>query len=498
MSTKIDPETLHTVYEVYQSSLAGDISLEIAPATYAQMERSRTYLDTAMADSDAVYYGINTGFGSLCNTRIPASDLTTLQENLIRSHACGVGRLVEEPLVRTMQLLKIKNLVLGYSAVSRATIDAMLAMFNNRLHGVVYEMGSLGASGDLSPLAHIALPLIGEGLVYEHGKPVEVSSLASSYKLAPVRLECKEGLALLNGTQFMCAYGVHLVAETNAIFSLVHCLSALSVSVWYGRHEPFHPALHRVRNQNGQAYIAAKVLKWLGDGGGQHTSSRVQDPYSFRCIPQVHGASWGVLEHVQQVVETEINSVTDNPTVFVEENLILSGGNFHGQPLALAFDYLALALSELGSISERRTYQLLSGPEGLPPFLANNPGVESGLMIPQYTAAGLASQNKQLCTPASADSITSSNGQEDHVSMGANGALKAWQILKNLRSILSIEWLTACQATRYRPKGTLSPTLQAEVDRYLEAVPQSLNDKFMAPIIAATDNYLQKRFIYER
>jgi histidine ammonia-lyase len=353
-------------------------------------------------------------------------------------------------------------------------------------------MGSLGASGDLAPLAHLSLPLINEGEVYHDRALHAASAINKKFSWSPIHLGAKEGLALLNGTQFMSGYGTWCVLHAHRLLQLSNLIGALSLDVFDGRIEPFSPSVHRIRPHSGQASTAEKIRALLnGSELIVQSKKHVQDPYSFRCIPQVHGASADAIDYVTRVILTEVNSVTDNPNVFPEEDSIISAGNFHGQPLALALDFLAIALAELGNISERRTYQLISGARELPNYLVANPGINSGLMIPQYTAASLVSQNKQLCTPASVDSIVSSNGQEDHVSMGANAATKAYRIVHNLYSILAIEWITAVQALTFRRPLKTSPPLEKLVHTFREIVPFIEDDRILHRDIIDTEKFLK-------
>jgi histidine ammonia-lyase len=435
----------------------------------------RKYLDDKMASNREPVYGINTGFGALHHTKIGAEDLEQLQKNLLLSHACGTGDTSPREIVKLMLLLKIQSLAYGHSAVQLQTVERLVDLFNLDILPVVYEQGSLGASGDLAPLAHLCLPLLGMGEVWDlqegEWKKVPADLLLKRHQLIPITLKSKEGLALINGTQFMAAYAVWCVMRANKLAAFADKIAALSLDAFDCRLDPFHPALHMIRHHKGQVHTAQEILACLQDSElAQKPKTQVQDPYAFRCIPQVHGASKDTIEFAQQVVLTEINSVTDNPNVFPDHDLILSGGNFHGQPLALCLDYLAIACAELGNISERRTYQLISGQRGLPAFLVSNPGLNSGLMIPQYTAASIVSQNKQLCTPASVDSIVSSNGQEDHVSMGANAATKCYKVLNNVQRILGIELLNATQALEFRRPHKTSPHLEKLVANYRETV----------------------------
>jgi histidine ammonia-lyase len=466
-----------TVEEII--SVAGsDEKIVMDETTRSRIEASRNFLDEKSARSTSPIYGVNTGFGSLCNSVIDSASLTTLQENLLRSHACGTGEEVPQEIVRLMLLLKVRGLAYGYSGVSSETVQRLLDFVNLGITPVVYQQGSLGASGDLAPLAHLALPLIGEGEVYYRNTKQPAASALKAAGLKPVILQSKEGLALINGTQFMSAYAVWCVSEALRFADKSCLIAAMSLDAYDGRTEPFDDAIHRIRPHDGQRTIASLMRKYLsGSSIAAKEKTQVQDPYSFRCIPQVAGASLDAIHYAKKVVETEINSVTDNPLVIAEEDKVISGGNFHGQPLALVLDFLAIALAELGSISERRTYKLIGGQRGLPPYLAPDAGLNSGLMIPQYTAASLVSQNKQLCTPSSVDSIDSSNGQEDHVSMGANGATKCYRVLQNVRSIFAIELLTASQALEFRRPLTSSPqveSLHAEVRKILPFISKDI------------------------
>jgi histidine ammonia-lyase len=448
----------------------------------AAVEACRNFLNEKLNTREAPVYGINTGFGSLCNTTIEDHQLEALQVNLMRSHACGMGSEVPAEVVRLMLVLKAKGLAYGHSGVQVATVQRLLDFYNHDCLPVVYTQGSLGASGDLAPLAHLCLPLLGEGEVVLAGKRMAANQALAQMGWSPIRLQSKEGLALLNGTQFMLAYGIYTWRKASRLLHRSLDVAALSLEAFDGRTDPFHPSLHRIRPHKGQQVTAQHMLQRLeGSQMQMQPKKAVQDPYSFRCLPQVHGASYDALGYVASVLETELNSVTDNPTVFPHEGNILSGGNFHGQPLALALDFLAIATAELGSISERRTYLLISGQRGLPPFLAPNAGLHSGFMIPQYTAASIVSQNKQLATPASVDSIVSSNGQEDHVSMGANAATKALTVVENTERILGIELMTAAQALDFRKEAATSNDLQRLHAWFRTHIPFVSEDVLMAP-----------------
>jgi histidine ammonia-lyase len=452
----------------------------------------REYLDRRLENEDEVLYGINTGFGSLCDKVISRKDLGLLQKNLVISHACGMGEEVPPEVTRLMLLLKIQSLSYGNSGVQVATVQRLADLYNHRILPVVYTYGSLGASGDLAPLAHMSLPLLGMGDVDVKGRRRRAADVLREMGWEPIELQSKEGLALLNGTQFMSAYGVCLCLRVFKLSRLADIIGALSLDAFDGRIEPFHELVQQIRPHQGQI-VTARRIRWLLEGSGliSRPKAHIQDPYSFRCIPQVHGASKDSINYVSYVFRNEINSVTDNPTIFPEEGLIISAGNFHGQPLALALDNLAIAMSELGNISERRTYQLLSGTRGLPPFLVANPGLNSGFMIPQYTAASMVSHNKQLCTPSSVDSIESSQGQEDHVSMGANAATKAFRVMLNLERILAIELYSAAQALAFRRPARSSPYLENFVEQYRKYVPFVENDKVMYNDMEASVSYLR-------
>lgn len=455
-------------------------TLALSEEAIANINKCREYLDNKMQTETNPIYGINTGFGSLYSVKISTEDLTTLQENLMKSHACGTGDEVPHSIVKIMLLLKIKSLCYGNSGVQLVTVERLIDFYNHNILPVVYTQGSLGASGDLSPLAHLCLPLIGEGEVFVDGKRITAKQMLAEKGWETITLKSKEGLALLNGTQFMSSYGAYILLKTKKLSKLADVVGAVSLEGFDGRIDPFNNLIHMVRPHKGQVNTAVFISEILeGSELIKQPKKHVQDPYSFRCIPQVHGASKDAIEYVEKVFKTEINSVTDNPNIFVDEDLIVSGGNFHGQPLALALDFLGIALAELGSISERRTYQLISGLRNLPPFLVNNPGLNSGFMIPQYTAASIASQNKQLATPASIDSIVSSNGQEDHVSMGANAATKTLKIVENLERILAIELFNAAQALEFRRPGKSSDFIENFVNDYRKVVSTVEEDRIL-------------------
>lgn len=467
--------------------------IRLSEESIRRIQHCRRYLDEKLARSGETFYGINTGFGSLCNVRISHDELEQLQVNLVQSHACGMGEEVPGEIVRLMLLLKIQGLSQGYSGVHLVTVERLADFFNHDVLPVVYQQGSLGASGDLAPLAHLSLPLEGLGEVRVAGEKIPAQLALKKFGWEPVRLQSKEGLAMLNGTQFCQAYGVWCLLEAKRLLRLANLCAALSLDAFDCRLSPFEESLHKIRPHEGQLKVAQDVRNFLKNSEiAVRDKNNVQDPYAFRCVPQVHGASYDTVAHVEKVFFTEINSVTDNPTIFPDEDAILSGGNFHAQPLALALDFLAIALAELASISERRTYQLISGQRGLPAFLTSRGGLNSGLMIPQYTAASIVSQNKQLCTPASVDSIVSSNGQEDHVSMGANAATKAYQVVKNVERVLAIEFMTAAQAMEFRRPAATSPQLESILENYRKVVPVLQDDRVLHTDMENTVTYLKR------
>jgi len=477
--------------EEIQQILFEQRTLELSEEAKVNIQKCRNYLDNKMKLHGEPIYGINTGFGSLYNIKISNENLSQLQENLVKSHSCGTGDEVPHDIVKLMLLLKIQSLSYGNSGVQLVTVERLIDFYNNDILPVIYTQGSLGASGDLAPLAHLSLPLLGEGEVYFNGKKVHSKDVLEHFGWEPIVLQSKEGLALLNGTQFMSAYGVYVLIKAVKYSYLADLIGTISLEGFDGRKEPFNELIHFIRPHKGQIVTANRVCEFL-DGSQiiNQPKQHVQDPYSFRCIPQVHGASKDAIDYVKKVFKTEVNSVTDNPNVFIESDQIISGGNFHGQPLALALDFIAIALSELGSISERRTYQLISGLRGLPAFLVDNPGLNSGFMIPQYTAASIASQNKQLSTPASVDSIVSSNGQEDHVSMGANAATKALKVMENLERILAIELMNASQAIEFRRPLQSSEFIEMFLKSYREEVPFVSEDRILHYDIQKTVAFL--------
>tara|TARA_R110002072_G_scaffold5555_2_gene35614 strand:+ start:3286 stop:4767 length:1482 start_codon:yes stop_codon:yes gene_type:complete len=453
--------------------------------------KCRTYLDEKVKNHDQLIYGINTGFGSLCNTAISFEDLGKLQRNLVLSHACGAGDEVPAHIVKRMLLLKAIGLSHGNSGAQLETIERLLYMYNNNVLPVVYQQGSLGASGDLAPLAHLSLPLIGEGEVVINGKKQSSKIFLQESDLQVIELRSKEGLALLNGTQFMSSYASYAVFAGYKLWSQFNLIGGLSLEAYDGRLNPFQANVNEIRQQKGQIEVAEKMRSiFKGSEMIAREKEHVQDPYSFRCIPQVHGASKDAIDYCAQIVEREINAVTDNPTVFVDENDVVSAGNFHGQPLAISMDFLAIALAELGSISERRVYKLISGTRGLPAFLVAEPGLNSGFMIPQYTAASIVSQNKQLCSPASIDTIDSSNGQEDHVSMGANAATKLHRIIENCFTLQGIELLNAAQGMDFRTDRS-SPIIEKLRGEFRKVVPFVKDDCYLHPLMKRSKEFVK-------
>ncbi len=465
--------------------------LKLSEETKEKINICRAYLDKKGKDSKHLIYGVNTGFGSLCNTAISENELSTLQSNLVKSHACGMGEFVSNEIVRRMILLKVLGLSHGNSGAQLETIERLILMYNESIFPVVYQQGSLGASGDLAPLAHLSLPLLGEGEVFMNGEKVHSSVFLNKFNLKPIVLRSKEGLALLNGTQFMSAFASYSVSNAVKLLKQFNLVAAVSIDAYDGRINPFQSNVNEIRQQKGQISVAKEFNEILeGSEMIARSKEHVQDPYSFRCIPQVHGASKDAIDYCKQIIEREINAVTDNPTVFVEDDDVVSAGNFHGQPLALSMDFLAIALAELGAISERRVYKLISGTRGLPAFLVANPGLNSGFMIPQYTAASIVSQNKQLCSPASVDSIDSSNGQEDHVSMGANAATKLYKVVQNCYSLLGIELMTAAQSMDFR-KEKSSPKIEKLRKDFRKAVPFIDVDCYMHPHIKNSTEFVK-------
>ena len=489
--TPEEPLTLARIQEIIDQHA----TLELGEAAIERIKKCRNYLNNKMETQKEPIYGVTTGFGSLCNISIDSEQLSQLQKNLVMSHACGVGDEVPQEVVKLMLLLKIQNFCFGYSGVQLATAQRLVDCFNDDILPVVYQQGSLGASGDLCPLANLMLPaILGMGDVYHKGKRCDVAELYNAKGWKPITLQSKEGLALLNGTQFMSAYAVWSLLKAQRLSKQADMILSLSLDAFDGRIEPFYESLHLVRPHKGQLQTAEAVRKYT-DGSQliKRHKEHVQDPYSFRCAPQVHGAAKDTIAYVASVVEIEINSTTDNPIVLPDEDMVISGGHFHGEPLAMVLDFLAIALSELGSISERRTYQLIDAKRGLPSFLVAKPGLNSGFMIPQYAAAAIASQNKQLCTPCSVDSIPSSQNQEDLVSMGGNAATKCYRVAENTERILAIELFNAAQALEFRRPAKSSPFLENLVKEYRKVVNFVDIDQVMYKHIHASVKFLQEQ-----
>ena len=483
----------HLTIQKIDEIIKGHYKLELSDDARSRIIKCRQYLDKKIEDNSRPIYGVTTGFGSLCNVSIGRDYLAQLQINLMMSHACGTGERVPNEIVKIMLLLKIQSLSYGYSGCKLDTVERLVEFFNNDVYPTVYMQGSLGASGDLVPLAHLSLPLVGMGEVEYKGKIISGKRLMSVMGWKPIELASKEGLALLNGTQNMAAFAVWSLIQSHRLNEWADIIAAMSLDAYNGLVEPFTDAVHRVRPHKGQIETAAKMRELLeGSEIMEKPKSYVQDPYSFRCVPQVHGTVKDTMAYVESVIDIEINSATDNPTVCPDDDLIISAGNFHGEPIALPMDFLAIAMSELANISERRIYKLVSGTRGLPSFLVANPGVNSGFMITQYTAASVVSLNKSLCSPASVDSIPSCQGQEDHVSMGANAAIKLYKVVLNTERVLAIELFNATQALEFRRPLKSSSVIQEVFDRYRKDVPFIINDEVMYPYIQKSIDFLRK------
>jgi histidine ammonia-lyase len=482
----------HLSIEQIGEIVYGGYKIELSDDAQRRISECRKYLDKKIEESTVPIYGVTTGFGSLCNVSIGSDYLAQLQINLMMSHACGTGDRVSNDIVKIMLLLKIQSLSYGFSGCQLATVNRLIDFFNNDVYPIVYMQGSLGASGDLVPLAHLSLPLVGLGEVEYKGKVLTSVELLKKFKWQPIQLASKEGLALLNGTQNMGAFAVWSLLQSQRLSKWADKIAAMSLDAYYGLTAPFTDAVHQVRPHKGQIATAARMRELLeGSEIIEKPKSYVQDPYSFRCIPQVHGTVKDTIEYVRSVVDVEVNSATDNPTVCPDEDLIISAGNFHGEPIAMPMDFLAIALCELANISERRIYKLVSGTRGLPSFLVANPGVNSGFMIPQYTAASIVSLNKTLSTPSSVDSIPSSQGQEDHVSMGANAAIKLYKVVLNTERVLAIELFNAAQALDFRRPLKSSPAVEAIHAAYRKVVPFIVDDEVMYPHIAQSIEFLK-------
>lgn len=471
----------------------GGYKIELSDDAHKRIVDCREYLDRKIAESTTPIYGVTTGFGSLCNVSIGSDYLAQLQINLMMSHACGTGDRVPNDIVKIMLLLKIQSLSYGFSGCQLDTVNRLIDFFNNEIYPVVYMQGSLGASGDLVPLAHLSLPLVGLGEVEHKGMVMSGAEVLQKFDWQPIKLASKEGLALLNGTQNMGAFAVWALLQSIRLSDWADKIAAMSLDAYYGLTAPFTDAVHQVRPHKGQIVTAARMRELLeGSQIIEKPKTYVQDPYSFRCIPQVHGTVKDTIEYVRSIVDVEVNSATDNPTVCPDEDLIISAGNFHGEPIAMPMDFLAIAMCELANISERRIYKLVSGTRGLPSFLVANPGVNSGFMIPQYTAASIVSLNKSLATPSSVDSIPSSQGQEDHVSMGANAAIKLYKVVLNTERVLAIELFNAAQALDFRRPLRSSEIIETIHNNYRKVVPFIVDDEVMYPHIAHSIDFLRK------
>ena len=460
-----------------------------------RVKRSRLAVEKIVWE-DRTVYGINTGFGKFSDVSIDEKDTKALQLHLIRSHACGVGDPFPEIVSRAMVVLRLNALLKGFSGIRSEVLERFAYMLNHQIHPVIPQQGSLGASGDLAPLAHLALVLLGEGFVWQGTEHVPAADIWKQHELEPIVLEAKEGLALINGTQAMTAQGVinYLEAESLAVDS--EWIAAMTMEALHGITDAFHPAIHEARGYPEQVDVAKRMLDLLE--GSQLTTvqgeKRVQDAYSIRCIPQVHGASWQVLNYVKEKLEIEMNAATDNPLIFDDGDTVVSGGNFHGQPIAFAMDFLKIGVAELANISERRIERLVNPGlnEGLPPFLSPEPGLQSGAMILQYSAASLVSENKTLAHPASVDSIPSSGNQEDHVSMGTIGARHAQKIIKNTRNVLAIEALCALTGCTIRGKELMASKTRTQFEKLLTVVKPIDEDRVFAPDIVAIEQFLMK------
>ena len=461
---------------------AGKLTGRIMPAAVVLIENSRRRVEEIVADHQNVY-GINTGFGPLCTTIISEADTKTLQYNILKSHSVGVGDPIDPEIAKLMMVLKVHALAMGYSGIAMSTLERIIWHIDNNIIPVVPSQGSVGASGDLAPLSHLFLPLIGLGSVYFQGEKIDTGKVLQKFGLAPVDLGAKEGLALINGTQFIAAHAVKVVERFQNCLDNADLVAAMNLEAMLGSVKTFTEELHRLRPYRGTLYVAERMRILLADSEmvqSHKNCTRVQDPYSLRCIPQVHGASRNAFLHLKELLHIELNSVTDNP-ILLRDGSTISGGNFHGQPLAIPLDYISVAVAELGNIADRRIYLSLKDTiPGLPKLLMRETGLNSGFMIPQYTTAALVSENKSFCFPASADSIPTSLGQEDHVSMGSISARKCLMILSNLEKILGIELFCAAQGFEFRKPLKSSVILEACHDLVREQIPFAEADHVMS------------------
>ena len=467
-------------YEDFIAIQSGENQIVLTEQSKNQILKSKENVSKIVTSGQTVY-GINTGFGPLCDTKISEEETRQLQHNLLISHAVGVGNPIKKELSKTMLVAKAHALSKGFSGVTLEVVERILLMVEKDIIPVVPEKGSVGASGDLAPLSHLFLPLIGEGKVWEGDQIISTKDALAKHNLQPLHLSAKEGLGLINGTQFILSHALHGLKKFEYLLNLADVVGALSLEAYEGSPSPFKEELHEIRAFKGTVLVAERMRKLLKGSGityAHEECGRVQDPYSLRCIPQVHGASRNAFFHLQELAEIELNSVTDNPIVISDEEAI-SGGNFHGQPLAMTLDYATLAASELGNISDRRQYLLIEGKYGLPKLLTESSGLNSGFMIPQYTSAALCTENKTLCFPASADSIPTSLGQEDHVSMGSISGRKFNQVLDNVERILAIELMYACQGLEFRRPKQTSPYLEEVFSAVREICPKLEEDRLI-------------------
>lgn len=469
----------------------------ISEKSREQIKRSKDNVE-AIVNSGMTVYGINTGFGPLCDTKISKEETRKLQENLLISHAVGVGNPISKELSKLMLVAKLHALAKGFSGISSETFERILLFVEKDLIPVVPEQGSVGASGDLAPLSHLFLPLIGEGKIWKNGVPTSAKEVLKEHNLEPIELQAKEGLGLINGTQFILAHALFGLDKMKYLLDLADVVGTMSLEAYSGLSSPFRKELHEVRPYRGTKLVAERIRKLLESSEiiDNNDFPRVQDPYSLRCMPQVHGASRNAWFHLKEMAEIELNSVTDNPIV-LDEKTAISGGNFHGQPMAMVLDYATLAAAELGNISDRRQYLLLEGKFGLPRLLTEKSGLNSGFMIPQYTSAALVTENKTLCFPASADSVPTSLGQEDHVSMGSISGRKFNQVLNNLEKILAIELMYACQGLEFRRPLKSSPVIEEVFDLVRTKVDKLEDDRLIGEDILAIIELIQGKKLKE-
>ncbi len=478
---------------IARSIANGEVIARVSEATKSLIAQSSQFVQE-IVDAGKVVYGINTGFGPLCTTIINSNDTQRLQENILKSHAVGVGEPIDKELSKLMLILKVHALCKGYSGVQLSTVERIIWHIDHDVIPVVPKQGSVGASGDLAPLSHLFLPLIGYGEVFVDGNIINTAEALAKFHLTPITLGAKEGLALINGTQFMAAHGVMAVVEMNRVLNNADLIAALMVEGLNGSIKPFFKELHALRPYKGNIYVASTIYNLLQGSAiveSHRNCSRVQDPYSLRCIPQIHGASRNAWLHLKETIEVEINSVTDNP-IIINGELTISGGNFHGQPIAMVLDYATLAMSEMGNVADRRVYLSLEGQtNGVPRLLMKSTGLNSGFMILQYTTAALASENKSLCFPASADSIPTSMGQEDHVSMGSISGRKLLQVIDNVDKIFSIELLCAAQAKDYHSPLQSTPIIEAVHEKIRTQIPHIEEDQPMSRLLALANGIIK-------